>query len=147
MERARAEELEYSAVMASQEFVAKARRGDSQVLKSGEVMHAMQGQCSGQVADGWARRNAATTFKATFSEHGTPESKILVRAWCHRMQHFFNLEMAALEPASFVFTAAHLAAYEEPIEFTDLAMVDGHPRWRKWMARIRAIRNIPRTAV
>ena len=60
---------------------------------------------------------------------------------------FFNLEMAHPEPAGFVFTAAHLAAYEEPTELTALARMEGHPKWRKWMARIGTIRKIPRNIV
>ena len=145
LERAREAERAAASELPDNDFVAKVRGGGSEVYKSGDVVHAMQGQCSGQEATAWARKYAATTFKATFSEHGTPEAKILVRAWCHRCQFFYNIEMEAPAAVEFSYSDAHLAAYEEPTELTALAQLDTHPKWRKWMGRIVAIRNIPRT--
>ena len=55
---------------------------------------------------------------------------------------FFNIEMAAESP-DFKFAPAHVAAYQEPTELTALAEMDRHPKWRKWMNRIIAIRKIP----
>ena len=60
---------------------------------------------------------------------------------------FYNLEMEAPAAVEFSYSDAHRAAYEEPTELTALAQLDTHPKWRKWMGRIVAIRNIPRTWV
>ena len=145
LERAREAERAAASELPDNDFVAKVRGGGSEVYKSGDVVHAMQGQCSGQEAAAWARKYAATTFKATFSEHGTPEAKILVRACCHRCQFFsYNIEMEAPAAVEFSYSDAHRAAYEEPTELTALMQQDTPPKWRKWMARIAAIHNIPR---
>ena len=130
-------------MLPDRDFVAKVRGGESEVYKSGDIVHAMQGQCSGGEATAWARRHASITFKATFSEHGVAEAKTIVRAWCHRMQHFYNLEMSAPASSDFSFDPATVAAYLEPTELTALAEMVGHPKWRKWMGRIQAIRRIP----
>ena len=125
------------------QFVPKPRGGRSEMLKSGEPVHAMQGQCIGADAERWARRRGQVTFKATFSEHGAEPSTILARAWCHRM-HFFCLEQAAPDGIEFVFTAELIAAYEEPTELAALEADVTNAKWPKWQPRIALIRNIPR---
>ena len=87
LERARVAEATYESDLPSQDFVSAVRGGKS-MADPDAILHAMQGQCRGRAADAWARRHGATTFKATFSEHGTSEAKIMTRAWCHRMQFF-----------------------------------------------------------
>ena len=108
LERARAAEATASAMLPDRDFVAKVRGGESEVYKSGDIVHAMQGQCSGGEATAWARRHASITFKATFSEHGVAEAKTIVRAWCHRMQHFYNCEMCAPASSDFLLTLLQL---------------------------------------
>ena len=64
---------------------------------------------------------------------------VLVRAWCHRMQYLFDLQIASPLGEKFVFTPEHLAAYNEPSEFARLvdAGVDG------WTAeRVNFIRHL-----
>ena len=88
LERARVAEAAISAALPGSDFVSKVRGGRSMAGGSGDIVHAMQGQCCGRDAERWARERGQSTFKATFSEHGTVESKTIVRAWCHRMQYF-----------------------------------------------------------
>ena len=58
---------------------------------------------------------------------------------------FYNVEMEAPDAVEFPYIDAHMAAYEGPTELTALMQQDTHPKWRKWMARIAVIHNIPRT--
>ena len=70
LERARIAEAARFAAEPDRDFVAKVRGGESEVYKSGEVVHAMQGQCTGRVATAWARGHASASFKATFQSMG-----------------------------------------------------------------------------
>ena len=89
--------------------------------------------------------NGATTFKATMGEHGVEPSKVLVRAWCHRMQFFYDAEREASAASGGSTPPAVVARYIEPTELTDLANNNTHEKWRKWMGRIAVIRAIPRS--
>ena len=142
LERAHADAAVEVAATGARDFVPRPRGGPSQIRETGEGVHAMQGQTTNADAEAWARLHGATTFKCTFTEHGVDASKILVRAWCHRMQYFFDAEMAA--PEGFAFTPDVVASYMEPTELVDLVNHRAHEKWRKWMARIAVIRAIPR---
>ena len=121
-------------------FVARKRGGVSQQLKTGELNHGIQGACSNDYSTGWAKgRGLHVTFKATFSEYGPELSAKLVRAWCHRMQYFYDLELASTD-ADFAFTQDIIDGYVEPSELTELAAAAPD---LKTMARIRQIRRIP----
>ncbi|CAK0850441.1 unnamed protein product [Prorocentrum cordatum] len=142
-------ELEKARLAAAQEnlaagcgdFVSRVRGGESQVRKDGQGVHAMQGQTANAFAHAWAkRRDLQVTFKATFLEHGVSESKVLCRAWCHRMQHFYSLEVASGMGQAFEYTQAHVDAYVEPVEFTALAKDASIPSWQ---GRIDVILGIP----
>ena len=144
LERERMDAAMESAFDTSRDFVPKVRGGKSQILKSGEAVHAIQGQCANQDADFWARTYAQVSFKATFSEHTAAASKLLVRSWCHRMQFFFSLMQSAPEGSEFRYTPEIIASYKEPTELTALAGDVRHPKWKGWMGRIGVIRSIPR---
>ena len=79
------------------------------------------------------------------SEHGPEASKILLRAWCHRMQFFYDAERESPAVPAFSFSPAVLAMHIEPTELIDLVNNAAHEKWPKWMARILAIRAIPRS--
>ena len=126
------------------DFKAIVRGGASQVVASGEAVHAMQAVCvpaDRGLAYDWAkRRGLRVSFKATFHPHGVPEAKAMTRSWCHRMQHFFNLEVESGLGPELVYSRDVVDAYEEPVELTALER-DG--RVPEWQARIAAIRRIP----
>ena len=144
MEKARSALAVETEAVCPRDFVPKIRGGTSEVLKSGEALHAVQGQCTNKDASDWARIRGQTTFKATFSEHGPVESKVLVRSWCHRMQHFYNLEMSAPADSDFAFTEVMVKDYQQPTELSTLAAQVSHPKYRKWLPRIEAIHKIPK---
>ena len=111
------------------------------VVKTGEAVHAHQGQCCNKFATAWAvRHGLQVTFKASHVPHGLAESKVLCRAWCHKMQFLYNLEKESAAGPELIYTAAHLASYVEPSEFAALARDAANP---SWAARIAAIRRIP----
>ena len=90
----------------------------------------------------WAnRRGLRVTFKATVSEHGAHASKVLARAWCHRMQFFYDLEFESAEGPDLEYTLEIIATYIEPSELAALVADCTNP---KWVERIEVIRNIPR---
>ena len=123
------------------DFVSRVRGGESHILKTGEEVHAHQSQCIGKFATAWARRrNLHTTFKATHGTHGPAEAKLLCRCWCHRMQFFYDLELASAEGPALVYSREHVESYVEPTELTILAADGTNPAWH---ARIAAIRAIP----
>ena len=122
LDKARSAAAEEQAASGIADFVSKVRGGESQILASGEAVHAMQGQ-SLKWGYAWAkRRNLHVTFKATFSQHEEAVSKILCRSWCHRMQYFYNVEVAAAEGPDLVYRPELVAAYVEPTELTALAL-------------------------
>ena len=123
------------------DFIPKIRGGLSEVLKSGDAVHAVQGQCTNADATYWARVYGATTFKATFSEHTPAACKILVRSWCHRMQHFYDLQQAAPPSAELAFTPDLIAAYREPTELAALLADRANPKWNGWMTRAAVIQQ------
>ena len=123
------------------DFKSAVRGGESQLYKSGDAVHANQARSVGKFATAWARRRGLhITFKATHGEHGQAEAKVLCRAWCHRMQFFYDLELASAEGPELVYTLAHVASYIEPTELTALA-ADGSKD--AWAARVFAIRALP----
>ena len=98
LEKARADALEDYVISGCADFAARVRGGESQVRATGEGVHAMQGQCCSKFATAWARRRGLqVTLKASFIPHGPAEAKVLTRSWCHRMQHFYDLELASAE--------------------------------------------------
>ena len=122
------------------DFISKVRGGESEILASGVALHAQQGQ-SLKWGGAWARRRGLqVTFKATFGTHGPAESKVMVRSWCHRMQHFYDLECAAPEGPDLVYSPELVNEYVEPTELTALAIDAANPAWAE---RIAFIRKIP----
>ena len=144
LEREREVHAAEDAVAPGRNFFTKIRGGVSEVLKSGDAVHAAQGQCSGKAASYWARLHAATTSKATFSEHTMPASKVLVRSWCHRMQHFYDVQQAVSPSVPLAFILDLIAAYREPTELAALLADRASPKWNGWMTRAAVIRTIPR---
>ena len=91
VDRARAAEMTIARSTGILDFVCKECRGESTYRLTGVYHDAVQGNCSTAAADSWARRhNLQVTFKCTFSQHAEGPSRIIVRAWCHRMQCFFR---------------------------------------------------------
>ena len=77
------------------DFVVKVRHSTEKAL-AGEGPDALQAQTRTELARDWCNRHKLqTTFKATFSRYGFDTSNILARAWCHRMQYFWDMEMAS----------------------------------------------------
>ena len=142
LEKARcAAVAEHSARGGGGDFAPKIRGGASQILKSGEVAHAAQGQTTNAVAKKWAQDNRLqVTFKATFGTHGVDAANTIVRGWCHRMQFFYDMHMANADDASFAFTAREVGLYAEPSDLTALASELTNIEWQ---GRIAAIRLIP----
>ena len=140
LERVRADAAQDEDVAGGGDFKPKVRGGKSQIAKTGEGAHAMQGQCTNATATHWARTFAQVTWKATFSEHDPGPSRVLVRSWCHRMQFFFNMCAAAPEGLDILYTPAMIASYVEPTELTALDTADAT---RALLGRIASIRSIP----
>ena len=65
------------------------------------------------------------SFRSYFAKYdakwGDGTCGILCRAWAHRMQHCFDLELSGVVLPDAPFTATHFEDYEEPTEFVELA--------------------------
>ena len=140
VERARIAEAAVAAERGTSDFLAKECQGESNLLRGAEFHDAVQGVAATKYCAQWARdRKLQITWKATFTEHTEAASRTMVRAWCHRMQYFFDLEMADASP-DFCFTPAMVAAYQEPSELSELARATTKGTTLK---RIALIRKIP----
>ena len=78
-------------------------------------------------------------FRADYSAHGPAIPAVLARAWCHRMQFFFNkdAELGADAP----FTDELIVTYQETSEFERLC--EQNAGNATVMARVAQIRRIP----
>ena len=140
VEAERATEVDISAAMGLFDFMTKHLASDSTMLTVGVYYDACQGKAVSTSGLEWARgRGLQITYKATFTEHTEPHSKVLCRCWCHRMHHFYDLEHAHTT-GDFVFTQAMKDAYPEPMELLALERDVTKPTT---LARIKAIRAIP----
>ena len=82
---------------------------------------AVCGICKGQHIVQWCRRRGVQySFRANYSTYGTRVCGILCRAWSHRMQYYYNLQVTSPEGDALVFTEEHHAGYTEPTELTRL---------------------------
>ena len=95
--------------------------------------------CSGEL-HGRGGAGFILFFETTFGIHGLAESKVLVRRLCHRMQHFYDLECAALEAQGLVYSPELVCEYVEPTELTALAIDAANPAWAERIAFIRMVR-------
>ena len=141
VEAERASELAISAAMGLLDFRTSHLAGDSTMRESGVYYDACQGRAVTKSAEKWARDTPGLqiTFKATFTAHTEALSKVICRCWCHRMQHFFNLQQSHTG-GDFEFTQAMKDAYPEPKELRDL---ERDTKSADTLALVRAIRRIP----
>ena len=103
VEKARAVEATIAVERGFRDFRSQEQHGESNVKKGAAYHDALQGICCNADSDAWTRgRRMHVTFKATFTEHTEEASRVLVRAWVHRMQWFFDYEMSHGGPG-FVF--------------------------------------------
>ena len=63
----------------------------------------------------------------------------MVRAWCHRMQWMYNLEVAS-GSADFAFTQEVISEYLEPDDFTALVLT---LKKKTSLGRVQLIRKLP----
>ena len=140
VELARVAEADIAAARGTVDFVCIENRGESNVLKGKAFHDAVQGKCAHKEADTWARgHRLQVTYKATFTEHKEVPSRILVRSWVHRMQHFYDYELKH-GCDGFKFTQAMVDLYVEPDELTNLASSCTHAHT---LQRIAVLRKIP----
>ena len=86
------------------------------------------------------RRSIPYTSQFIFSVCGSPTiAYTLGRSWCHRMQHFYNLELLSPDGPGLVFTESDFTNYNEPTELTRLS---GQVLPRRVVQRIRDIRGL-----
>ena len=139
VERARATEAGIDAERGNADFQCKENYGESNLRKGKEFHDAVQGQCSNKGSDEWARmRGLQVTFKATFGEHTEDASRVMVRAWVHRMQFFYSYEQAH-GGEGFEFTQDITNSYLEPDEFTRLARECTKATTKTRIAKIRKL--------
>ena len=147
MERARAAcELEFD--RKEKAFFVVARGGESTLAATGHLHDAVQAKTTDKKYVGardWCRRRSLqVTFKATINSplslYSAEQGNILVRSWCHRMQHFFDMECNSGLGEDYEYGPDVVGAYEEPSELSALA--DALPG--KAQERIAFIWSIPR---
>jgi hypothetical protein len=87
----------------------------------GMAYDAFQGASTNQRAKLFCRnRNMPFSARYNISTYGNAEASMLARTWCHKMQHYYNVAVAAGNDAH-PFTDEHHHAYIEPTEFTRYA--------------------------
>ena len=73
---------------------------------------AIQGQTRAEGLSWCAGRGLQQTFKVTTSVHGLEAAQICVRAWAHRMQFFYEMELESDEGDALAYSADKIATYE-----------------------------------
>eukprot|EP00974_Lingulodinium_polyedra_P035797 3435890-Lingulodinium_polyedra.AAC.1 len=57
---------------------------------------AVAGVCRSHDVRDWCRRQGVqNTFRANYSVYGGRAGGIICRAWCHRMQYYYNLHLTS----------------------------------------------------
>ena len=139
VEKAREAEVAVGSDMGLVDFFVSIRGGRRHLGKKGVYDDAVQAKSSKR-GHQWAKdRGLQVTFKATFSKHGEDGSRVLARSWCHRMQHFFNLQQEHGGPG-FKFTKKMIEDYLEPAELTRMSETMENPLWAE---RIFSLQGIP----
>ena len=87
------------------------------------------------------RRGTGQTFRADHDVYGEHCCQVLCRAWCHRLQYYYELEKSAPAGHALVFIAAHHAAYIEPTEFQDMVATYA-THHRELMKRVVHVRKL-----
>ena len=109
--------------------------------KTSETFDAAQAVARNDLAKAFCRRRGVHhTFRASYSVGHTPaDVGVLIRAWTHKMQWYFNLELDHPRGAGLEFGPAMHEAYCEPTDFTALANA-GPPK--RLLDRIREVRQL-----
>ena len=102
---------------------------------------ATQGTASGAAALSFCRRRGIQSGQIRFNinRYGSDTCGILARAWCHKMQWYYNVELLSPEGEATVFSPDHHSAYLEPTEFQHLVAHDTRPFL---VERVTQIRNL-----
>ena len=83
---------------------------------------AVMGSARGNAAKAFCtRRGVQQGIRFNYSVYGAEACGILARGWCHKMQHFYNLELSRPNGRELVFGAERVETYREPTEFARLS--------------------------
>ena len=87
---------------------------------------AVQGIARNALAKDFCRRRGVPggAIRFNFSTYGSATCGILARAWCHKMQHYLNLEVVHPLGEGLVFGPEEHATYDEPSELKRLLVGD-----------------------
>jgi hypothetical protein len=108
-------------------------------LHNGKPFDAVQGYCVSNDADEFCvRRLGVKTARFTVT-YGIKACTTLARSWSHKLQHFYNLEVASDVGHAFVITEAHRRSYNEPAELSELAETSSVV---ELLARVNQIRGL-----
>ena len=115
--------------------------GGPWLLKTkGIPFDAIQGYGRGEATKQFCiRRNIPKTIRFDYQLYGGDACGVMARAWCHRLQWLFNLELSIVVSPLEAFALNDLRDYEEPSEFIALA----ESSTGKIVARIEQIRALP----
>jgi hypothetical protein len=105
----------------------------------GVAADALKGHARTAEAQSWCRRvGVPVSARFEISAYGQAAAATLARAWCSRMQHFYNLAEEMPEDADF--TDEQRGSWQEPSEFRSLlAQQDLSERLRSRGAQIRGL--------
>jgi hypothetical protein len=106
---------------------------------TGSAYDAMQGFCRNRLAEDWClSRGAQRSMRFDPRQIGDASAGILARAWAHRMQFFMDREVFDPSLVGGPFPVSVVAEYEEPSEFTALAL-RASPAELRHVDRVRAL--------
>ena len=100
----------------------------------------VSGHARGALArDFCTRRRLQYSMRFDVAAYGEEACGVMSRGFCHRMQYFFNCELARDNGAERPFTREDVAAYREPSELTKLANTSTNVNSLTRIEQIRAI--------
>ena len=116
--------------------------GPAMLRKRGTATPGILAHPRSELAKEFVRLNGIRpqTVTLSFDVYTQPIAHILGRAWCHRLQYFYDQALATQDFAGpFTATAMVKAAYIEPTEFSELARTQVPAKVRQRIVLIRSI--------
>ena len=101
------------------DFVPVIRGGNWTQEHKNTVTDCIAGQAASPLVEAWCRKyglNMSSSY--SFNKYGHIAASVLATAWCHRMQHFWDIYKRQ-RLANYQFTQADVDSYQEELSFVE----------------------------
>jgi hypothetical protein len=128
-------------VAASRDFVAFLRGGAGTARRKGAAWDFWRGSATRGTPTEFATRSGlGRTSDFSIAAYGENVAHTMASWWAHKMQYFYDVWTRAGRPAPYVWDAAAVAAYEEPISVLRIEEATASERLLLRMRQLRRVR-------